>query len=65
MLGQRRRRWPNIDPTMGEGLVLVYLLVRHMMLNQRRRRLTNVKPTLIEHIVSDRFLTSAGAGALG
>ena len=60
MLGQRRRRWPNIETTLGEFLMLAGTCSppphledpQHTqnvdpspMLGQRRRRWTNIRPT--------------------
>ena len=64
MLGQRPRRWANIDTTLGQRLVFVYVSYhsKHdasdvfyctsvvLLLSQRRRRWTNIKTTPVQMI---------------
>ena len=73
MLGQRRKRWPNIKPTLGRRICLqgecggstTYPAETRRLINvgltlvHRLRRWTNVNPTLIQRLVSaGQFYTS-------
>ena len=47
MLGQRRRRWTNINPALGQTVVFPANTSNIVfMLCQRRRRCANIKPTV-------------------
>ena len=48
MLGRRRRRWPNIKPTLTHCIVLTAYV--GLMLGRRRRRWPNIKPTLAQRL---------------
>ena len=59
MLGQRRRRWPNIEPTMGQCIVLTEVAVSRQRKARRRVNtllLSNdLNDSLSIHIVQSRM----------
>ena len=59
MLEQRRRRWANIEPTLGEYIVFAQTAhvwpIVGLMLEKRRRRWANIKITLVQCIVFEWY----------